>query len=128
LPTRIELRQQLKAVIETVYDGIVTTSRNLTYTGNTPPDEFVSVLIIEGEVLDEPGIRQTSSSVVSVLFYKTRADDDDLDEMALPVHEALSNADLQDVMGLTYNGFSYSDEENSQYQRLTMTYLLTYVE
>ena len=127
MATRKELRDSIKSIIETVYSGTVNTGRRLNYTGDTPPSEFVAVVIPEGNNEDE-GVFSVTQSRAVITIYKAGATDDELDAIADPISDALRANRPTGASGLVKTSFSYGDDEDKQYEKLHLIYSLIYQE
>ena len=122
---RKQIRDQIKAQIETQYGGSVFTERSIDARDST---EFINVFLIDGNIIGEEGLNHLTESSLVIGVQKKGASDDDLDSTGDLVEAAIG----QDitlgrlVSGLVYEGFEYGTDESSGFDQLFLKYTIIF--
>lgn len=122
---RKRIRDEIKAVIDSVFTGDVITSR--VYDARET-EKFVSVYFESGEI-EWDGIKNfTTASVVVSYFSCDLASDDDLDQVADVIHSAVGAASIAPdlIQGFMPSGFEYLSEKESAFAGIAMRYTVIY--
>lgn len=122
---RKRIRDEIKSVIESVYDGDVIAAR--TYEARDV-SEFVSVYFESGDV-EWDGLKSFTTAVIVISYFLSELlSDDELDEVADLINGALDVADIAPnlVQGFVPEGFEYLLEKESAFSGISLRYKITY--
>lgn len=125
MPTRKQVRDQVKLQIQAVYTGEVKSGRVVHTAGL---DEFVDVFFEEGEH-EQDGLQTYVQALFSIGIHKTGiVTDDELDAIGDLCEQGLfSDLSLNGLVhGITEAGFDYSRRGDSVYDALYLRYFITY--
>lgn len=122
---RKQIRDEIKAVIESVYNGVVITSRVYDVRDET---EYVSVYFESGETEWDGLNNFTTATIVVSYFFSELVSDDDLDVVADSINSALEIADIAPnlMRGFLPDGFEYLSEQESAFSGISLRYKITY--
>jgi hypothetical protein len=127
MPTRKQVRDQVKTQIESAYtgNGEVYAGRILHTAGMK---EFVDVFFEEGEH-EQDGLQTYVQALFVIGVHKTGiVTDDELDDIGTECEQGLfADTTLGGIVhGITEAGFEYMPRGDSQYDVLYLRYLITY--
>ena len=122
---RKTIRDSVKAILQTVYSGEIYTSRTIDVTEET---EYVNVFFESGSTEYEGLLSTTSGELVISYNTKSQVTDDDLDEVADMLNQALADNDVAPgvIRGMLPAGFAYESEQESAFTGINLLYTVYY--
>lgn len=122
---RKAIRDAVKQVLEGIYAGDVFSSR---YVDGRDLSEYVNVYFNEGQVDTETLVFATSAELVVGFHTKDYVSDDQLDEQADTLYQAIGDADIAPnvLRGINPAGFEYGDEQESAFTSIYLQFTVYY--
>lgn len=119
------IRDAVKSIVEQATDLMCFSSRRV---DARVEQEFINVYFESGEIQYD-GVKEFTTAQIVVCYNNLELiDDDEIDEMADMIHEALASQEIAPsvVQGFVPSGWDYIDDRERAFSGINLRYSVTY--